>query len=152
MKLSVFEHVEYEDSEDVPVVLASHLGGVYRIGPSTIQVTMVNRLVRADKTIIKAAVHEIWDKQVFLECQRLINFSSDQLERTNTPKALRKAMRKAAPSILAAVRPADMLSSTVISASLNPTPDATRSRREMKSCPCASRRLTWSTYRRNRSR
>jgi hypothetical protein len=94
MKLSVFEHVEYEDSEDVPVVLASHLGGVYRIGPSTIQVTMVNRLVRADKTIIKAAVHEIWDKQAFLECQRLINFSSDQLERTNTPKALRKAMRK----------------------------------------------------------
>jgi hypothetical protein len=84
--------VDYEDSEDVPVVLASHLGGVYRIGPSTIQVTMVNRLAQANKTIIKAAVHEVWDQQAFLECQQLILFSKDQLERTNAPRALRKVL------------------------------------------------------------
>jgi hypothetical protein len=94
MKLSVFENVDYQDGEDVPVVLASHLGGVYRIGPGTIQVTMVNRLVRADKTIIRATVHEVWDQQAFVECQQLLQFSNGLLERLNTPKALRKAMRK----------------------------------------------------------
>jgi hypothetical protein len=94
MKLSVFQQYDYEDGEDVPVVLASHIGGVYRIGPGTIQVTIVNKLVRADKTIIKATVHEIWDQQAFVECHRLLQYSGSLLERLSTPTALRKAMRK----------------------------------------------------------
>lgn len=95
MKLSVFQQYEYEDSDDVPIVLASDIGGVYRIGPSTIQVTMVNGLVREDKTIVKATVHEVWDQQTFLQCQRLLRYSCDQIERHGTPKTWRKAIRKA---------------------------------------------------------
>jgi hypothetical protein len=39
MKHKVIELSEYEDGEEVPVVLASHLGGIYRIGPRYITIT-----------------------------------------------------------------------------------------------------------------
>jgi hypothetical protein len=94
MKLSVFQQYDYEDSEDVPVVLASHIGGVYRIGPSTIQVTMVNKLCVGGQDDHQGYCSRNLGPAGICGMPRLLQYSSSLLERLSTPAALRKAMRK----------------------------------------------------------
>jgi len=57
----------------VPIVFVNNLGGFYKIGHGTIQVTLVNRLISADRAVTKAVV------QAWLDCEHIFRFAWREL-------------------------------------------------------------------------
>jgi hypothetical protein len=53
----VFKYYDYQDGPDVPVVMPSLVGGVYRVGPGVIQVTFLSQMISDQERIAKAVVH-----------------------------------------------------------------------------------------------
>jgi hypothetical protein len=88
----VFKYTDYEDGPDVPVVMASQVGGIYRVGPSVIQVTLINQLIRDQKRAAEAVVHQIWHQDAFLECELLLRFAADHLKEAPPRKRLLRSV------------------------------------------------------------
>ena len=76
----VCEYMEYEDGPDVPVVMPSQVGGIYRIGPGVIQVTFISQFINNERHVAKAISHQVWNQEAWFTCERLFHMTARNLE------------------------------------------------------------------------
>jgi hypothetical protein len=79
--VTMIDFVPYQNNESAPAIFVNGVGGVYKIGPHSIQVTFIKQIRNADGDLeTKAEVHLIWDEKAWLDGGKLFRFAMSTYE------------------------------------------------------------------------